>query len=483
VAVAVAATAVVASEPATPVRAQADPGGDLIVPSQGIQNLDHFVFVVMENRSFDHYFGTFPGAEGIPRDSQGRFKVCIPNPYLGGKCQKPWHDRTVFDKGGPHNRRASNISIEGTGVGGKSMSGFIQAQKVLYSICRAHPTKKACRKAKNGPNGQPDVIGFHNAREIPNYWRYAKRYLLQDHMFAPTDSWTLPSHLYMVSAWSAKCSEPGIPTSCHTNVERPDQGWEPGDPLKDAPFAWQDITWLMSKDVTTQIGVPPVSWGYYVGPGTCVKKPCPKPTGRETPFIFNPLPGFHTVRVSKQFDRIKPHGAFLNAAQSGNLPNVSWVVPGMNYSEHPPDNLHRGMAFATKMINAVMTGPREQWLRTAIFLYWDDWGGFYDHVRPPRLSANGPIGLRVPSILISPWARRDIDVDHRWYTFDMFLRLIEDRFLDGTRLGRNGLLYDDRRPVPFRENLPDADNRFSELDHAFDFAQTPIDPLKLPLRP
>src|SRR5687767_16007917 len=88
------------------------PAGARIDPAAGIMNLDHLVFIVLENRSFDHYFGTFPGADGIPMDAKGRPKVCLPDPVEGG-CHRPYHDTNFIDQGGPHGEVGSAISING----------------------------------------------------------------------------------------------------------------------------------------------------------------------------------------------------------------------------------------------------------------------------------------------------------------------------------------------------------------------------------
>ncbi len=86
---------------------------------------------------------------------------------------------------------------------------------------------------------------------------------------------------------------------------------------------------------------------------------------------------------------------------NGTLPSVSWVVPTLGVSEHPPDSIALGQEWVTSLVNAVMQGPEEQWLHTAIFISWDDWGGFYDHVKPIKIDENG-YGIRVPGIMISP---------------------------------------------------------------------------------
>src|SRR3990170_6254544 len=180
--------------------------------AEGIFKLDHLIFVVMENRSFDHYFGTYPGAEGPPKNT------CIPDSALG-RCVQPWHDTNQRDEGGPHTRAASIKDVNG----GK-MDGFVEtAIDQAENICAREPTFGSCEKIL-GPHLEPEVMGYHNRQEIPNYWEYADEFVLQDRMFAPTDSWTLPSHLFLVSAWSAFCTNPQDPMSCSSNLDlKPDE--------------------------------------------------------------------------------------------------------------------------------------------------------------------------------------------------------------------------------------------------------------------
>jgi phospholipase C len=451
-----------------------------IVPAHGVSNLDHLVFVVMENRSFDHYFGTFPGADGIPRTPDGRFDVCQPDPAIGGRCRRPYHDTDLWDAGGPHHR---NASVRATAAG--TMTGFVEALRAYGNSCQATRNRASCAKGGSGPNGTPDVMGFHTAREIPNYWAYARRYLLQDRMFAPSDSWTLPSHLYLVSAWAATCRDltASDGRSCVSDLETPGGNggngmriWSPreGEPL---PYRWADITWLIDRYNRSHPRRFPVTWGYYVGPGTCIKPPC-RVTGEDvTTPVQNPLPGFATVEATGSLRNVQTNRDFFAAASTGTLPNVSWVMPTLGRSDHPPASVAPGQAWVTRLVNAVMRGPRDQWARTAIFLTWDDWGGFYDHVPPIRIDANG-YGIRVPSIVISPWVDRDLDVDHGTYSFDAFLRLIEDRFLEGWRLDGRNRGWPDARPTVREEAA-----RLGDLRAIFDFAQAPIPPLVLRPRP
>jgi phospholipase C len=147
-------------------------------------------------------------------------------------------------------------------------------------------------------------------------------------------------------------------------------------------------------------------------------------------------------------------------------------VPGDGVSEHPQSSrgVAAGMAHVTRLVNSVMRGP--DWDSSAIFITWDDWGGFYDHVVPPLADENG-YGLRVPGLLVSPYARRGF-VDHQTLTFDAYLKLIEDRFLDGQRLDPSTDGRPDARPV-VREAMP----LLGDLALAFDFDRTPRAPLIL----
>src|SRR5579859_414347 len=209
----------------------------------GIHKIQHVVVIMQENRSFDQYFGTFPGADGLPTQN-GQFTVCVPDPATSA-CVKPYHDSSDLNYGGPHGQTNATADIDG----GK-MDGFIaQALKGQKAVCSA-PNDPSC--GGNGRSGGTDVMGYHDAREIPNYWTYAQDFVLQDHMFEPNASWSLPAHLFMVSAWSAKCSQAGDPMSCVNALQSPGQ--------VNPNYAWTDLTYLLHKDS--------ISWKYYVAQGT-----------------------------------------------------------------------------------------------------------------------------------------------------------------------------------------------------------------------
>ncbi len=440
-------------------------GSDVPSPSpsasttlHGFQHIQHLIFIVQENRSFDQYFGTFPGADGIPAKN-GRFTVCVPDP-VEHDCAKPFHESALINQGGPH----AYPNFLGD-LGGGKMNGFITTLLNKRIPC-AHTRSAADCKGTLGPQNQPDVMGYHDAREIPNYWAYAQHFVLQDHMFMSVSSWTLPSHLFLFSGWSASCASPFEPRSCQSNLyldtalSRQRGGAHP--PV----YAWTDITYLLHKAG--------VSWGVYASDALCSHGDCP-PNG-PTPGQ-NVLPAFTDVHQDHQLGNFHTHQDFLNSLQRGTLPSVSWLLPGRGgISEHPDTGtpLTDGQAYVTKMVNGVMQSP--YWDTSAIFLTWDDWGGFYDHVVPPKVDGNG-YGFRVPGLLISPWARAGT-IDHQTLSFDAYIKLIEDLFLGGKRLNPKTDGRPDSRPT-LRENV----KVLGDIRKEFDFHQQPLPPLVLPPRP
>jgi phospholipase C len=426
-------------------------------PPMGIHKIQHVVVIMQENRPFDSYFGTFPGADGIPMQD-GVPTVCIPDPQTK-QCVKPYHDTNDLNRGGPHGEANASADIDS----GK-MDGFIAEQLKGQKTACMNPFDPACATGTT-----PDVMGYHTEAEIPNYWAYAHGFVLQDKMFEPNASWSLPAHLFTVSGWSATCSTIADPMSCVSALQNPDRFNKAGVAQKRPDYAWTDLTYLLHRQQ--------VSWGYYVAEGT--QPDCeddamtctPKAQKAGTPEIWNPLPYFDTVRADGELKNIQPVTSFYDAAKKGALPAVSWVVPNGKVSEHPPALVSAGQAYVTGLINAVMQGP--DWNSTAIFLTWDDWGGFYDHVAPPHVDANG-YGLRVPGLVISPFAKQGY-IDHQTLSFDAYLKFIEDDFLGGQRLDPKTDGRPDSRP-DVRENA----SILGDLQNDFDFNQQPRQPLVLP---
>jgi phospholipase C len=314
-------------------------------------------------------------------------------------------------------------------------------------------------------------MGYHDAREIPNYWRYAQDYVLQDHMFESQLSSSTPAHLYMVSEWAARCKNALVALSCKSSIQADAEptGQDDSVPL----YGWTDLTFLLHRAG--------VSWAYYVFKGNepdCLNDQsvtcAPVAQSAATPGSWNPLPWFTDVHQDHQLGNVQSLSAFYGAARHGTLPAVSWITPNAQVSEHPGATPATGETYVTGLINAIMRGP--DWSSTAIFLSWDDWGGFYDHVVPPRADLYG-YGLRVPGLVISPYARRGY-IDHQTLSHDAYVKFIEDDFLAGRRL--------DPRTDGRRDRRPDVRERsrlLGDLRREFDFNQPPRRPTPLPLHP
>src|SRR5207248_45092 len=223
--------------------------------------------------------------------------VCVPDPAYGG-CQPPFHNNNDSNFGGPH---SSNNAVADINKG--KMDGFVkQSEGGARCSTSTTPTCAPCTETAT-PRACDDVMGYHDAREIPNYWEYARNFVLQDQMYPPIGSWSLPNHLAMVSGWSALCPAGTTdPLRC-VSTTMPNGG----------PYAWTDITWLLNKSR--------VSWGYYVFEGTepdceideadvcklAVQK-------ARTPSIWNPLPQFTDVTKDGQLGNIQTLTNFYTAA-------------------------------------------------------------------------------------------------------------------------------------------------------------------------
>jgi phospholipase C len=296
---------------------------------------------------------------------------------------------------------------------------------------------------------------------------------------------SLGTHLMMVSEWVAHCTDFLNPMSCVTTAD-------PVAPLpRETPFAWTNLTWLLDHQR--------VSWKYYLSEGgtpDCDDQDdsdnCdPEIQKANVANFWNPLPAFAQFQQNVQANRhyashfVKVDQFYRDIAEN-NLPTVIWIIPNGKVGEHPPASVADGMDYVTSLVNTIMES--RYYYDTVIFIAWDDWGGFYDHVNPPVVDKTvGGVpfgyGFRVPGIVISPYVARRFD--HQILSYDAYNRLIEDLFLNSGRLDP----ATDGRPDPrpdVREALTTA---YVEPEHQkvaigdllndFDFAQPPIRPIVL----
>jgi phospholipase C len=206
--------------------------------------IKHVIIIMQENRSFDSYFGAFPGVNGIPAG------ICVPlNPHLdGGPCVRPFHDVRDVNAGGPHGALNSQHDLD-DGITTHKMDGFIYEQAHANAKCK--PDAPECAANVDGI-ARHDVVGYHTGEEIPNYWQYAKHFVLQENLFESVRSWSWPSHLYLTSEWAAVCSDPQKALSCATSS------------APTAPSSTLRLPWVNLFQLLDSRGV---SWKYYLEDG------------------------------------------------------------------------------------------------------------------------------------------------------------------------------------------------------------------------
>jgi phospholipase C len=367
----------------------------------GLGKIEHIVFIVKENRSFDNYFGTFPGAEGATSGAISTGEV-IP---LRNVPTIPYDLGHSFDD-----------CV--TAIDGGAMDRF----DLISS------------------GGPPDLFGYTQLVEedIPSYFAYARNFTLADHMFSSMTGPSFPNHLYTIAAQSARAiANPEIgPWGCDApSTARVLLLLEDGTRAETYPcFELKTLA-----DSLEQAGI---SWRYYA-PGL-----------GQSGYIWSAFDAIgHIRRSSRWAENVVPPTRFIPDALSGNLPAVSWIVIGSGLSEHPPDSPCMGENWTVRQLNAVMHGP--DWNSTAVFLTWDDFGGFYDHLPPPGVNTFG-FGPRVPLIIISPFAKSGY-ISQTVYEFSSLLKFVEQRF---------GL-----------DPLTDRDALANDMLDSFDFSQDPLPPL------
>jgi phospholipase C len=381
-------------------------------PAAGIDKIRHVIWIIQENHSFDNYFGTFPGADGVPPST------CLPMLPGSQACVKPFH----MPAGGPSCDLAHEWEIAHAAVSNGAMNGFVWAEGSSYTM------------------------GYYDERDIPNYWQYARRFTLCDHFFSSLNGPSLPNHVYTVAAQSG-----GL-------VDNPES-------LEGVKRALDDDDGFSFPSMITMLSKVNISWKYYVEtnphPATVVLSPDGKSISYPEPqkfYLWNPLPGFKAIRDNPALmSHLVNQQQFYEDVENGTLPQVSWLVPDFDDSEHPPADLDRGMWYVTRMVNAVMQS--RYWKDSAIFIAWDDYGGFYDHVPPPQVDAFG-FGPRVPVLVISPYARKGY-IDPARYEFSSILKFIEARW----RL----------------THLTARDDHAKPMLNAFDFNQQPLEPYIIPI--
>lgn len=382
--------------------------------SQATSPIQHIVFIVKENRSFDNYFGTFPGANGATTGATSIGQT-IPLGHLS--------DITANDPG--HGWPEALTSMDG---GKMDQFDIIDGGNVNYAY--------------------NSYTQFQQA-DIPNYFSYAYNFVLSDNTFSSMHGGSFPQHLYSVAAQSDGVINIPFQTSGAQNAG----GWgcdDPADTLVQVMDEEGDVTgefpcfdFPTLADSMQSAGI---SWRYYA------------PTKGEQGYNFNTFNAINHIRNTGLWtSNVVPDTQFASDALNGLLPAMSWLVTGAA-SEHPPNSSCFGENWTVTQLNALMQGP--DWNSTAVFLTWDDFGGFYDHVTVPLPDVYG-FGPRVPMLIISPYAIPG-HISHTLYEFSSVLKFAEETF---------GL-----------QPLTERDTNANDMQDSFNYSQTPNPPLILTQR-
>ena len=414
--------------------------------------IQHLIFIVQENHSFDNYFGTYPGANGLSLSTAIPFdpnqtSLGYVHPFHLNVTQPImiWGDELPPGVSDPDDLQQTNSTIPfhfDTESIGRDLSHAWTVAHEAYDNGKMDGFVVA--------EGSVLTMGYYDRSDIPYYWDYANQYVLDDNFFSSLMGPSFPNHLYIASGTNGPITN--LPPLC---LQTPCHWIQNGHVVDNPPTAynWQGFS-LDWSTLAQELSTANMSWSWFDGESQPTK-----------PNIWDVLPLFTYFQNNPDqlTEHVRRTQAFVNDIQDGQLPAVSWIIPGgwvpPTYpaacrgtggpSEHPPARSDCGMDYVSYLVNQVMES--QYWQSSAIVITWDDYGGFYDNVPPPQVDAFGE-GFRVPTLVISPWAKHGY-IDHTQYEFASLLRLAEDNF-----------------------NLPTLGTRdvsANDMMNSFDFSQTP----------
>ena len=336
--------------------------------------IEHVIFLMQENHSFDNYFGTYPGADGIPEGA------CMPvDPFDAANtdCVEPFHlgDNGV-DLDDPDH---SSETFKRQYNEGK-MDGFV------YALNQRNQDGRL-------------AMAYYDERELPYYWNIADEYVLFDRFFSSAAGGSFINHLY----WIAAAPDD---TKGHNSLQ---------DLLAETPTIFER---LQGQGL---------SWKFYImnyEPELTYRTMTEYPPNRQSQVIWSPLLAFDRFIDNPELNRhIVDLDEYYKDLAEGTLPNVAFMVPS-GPSEHPPSNVKSGQRFVKTLIQSLMQSP--YWESSAFIWTYDDWGGWYDHVAPPQVDAYG-YGFRVPTLLVSPYARQGY-IDSTTLDYTSVLKFIQENW-------------------------------------------------------
>jgi len=319
------------------------------------------------------------------------------------------------------------------------------------------------------------AFGYVDPNDVQPYFQLAEQYTFADHMFQTNQGPSMPAHQFIISGTSAPSTGSNLFAAENpTGNGPPDAGCDAPagatvqliDPTGNEKSNSPIFPCFEHQTLTDLLEAKSLSWRYYA-PGSS-----PEPAVHGMPAIWNgPESIRHICGPQTGPNGTTCEGAdwinhvVLNQTQiltditSNQLQDVSWVIPTGDASDHAGiDELGGGPSWVASIVNAI--GHSSYWANTAIFIAWDDWGGWYDHVPPPQVLVNceqwgcGYVyGFRVPLIVVSPYAKAQY-ISHQQHDFGSILKFIETTF-----------------SLP---SLGYADAAADDLSDCFDYNQTPL---------
>ena len=394
----------------------------ILIPHPSSPNpIQHVIVVMQENRTFDNYFWTYPGQVGY---NPG---LCVPLNLSqpASRCMRPHLEtNSTLASDLPHDWNPSSVSYNGG-----AMNGFLTAA-----------------------GGNPEAMDYYDNSTLPYLWYYASHYVLADQFFSSAKSSSQPNHWYMIAGAVPMVSlfQSGAQEqqACYNNSTK--------------KLTMATCTYInQAQEIQTmadELTANGISWRYYDTPTLPDDTLSSAIVGGEAFTYWNPLDAKSSTYTDPAItENVVEREQLFRDIANGTLPQVSWVIPSPEISDHPPANITLGMWWVTDVVDSVMSS--QYWKSTAIIVLWDDYGGFFDTVVPPTVDDYG-LSFRVPALIISPYAVPGL-LDHTVYDFESTLRFVEWRF------GLPALTARDA----------DANN----LLNAFNFNQQPLAPLIIPL--
>ncbi|MEK6275750.1 MAG: alkaline phosphatase family protein [Actinomycetota bacterium] len=332
----------------------------------------HLITLMQENHTFDNYFGTYPGADGLPpgtcmpRDVARRSAGCVKPFHVGGRPVRDLgHNATVYEEQFRQGR----------------MDGFVDVFR------------------RQGIDGSL-AMGFYDDRDLPYYWNVADEYVLFDRFFTSAAAGSVVNHMYWIAG-------------------------APGTPEDKVPAGGFNVPTIFDR-----LEEQGISWKFYVqNYDPKINFRTPGSGDHASQVVWAPLLAYPRYLDNPDlFRHIVPIDEFFDDLLRGTLPAVSYMVPS-GASEHPPGSILAGQRFVRTLINALMRS--DSWSSSAFIWAYDDWGGWYDHVKPPPVKGESDdrlgYGFRSPALLVSAFARRGY-IDSTQLDFTSILKFIEENW-------------------------------------------------------